>query len=310
MTSARAALLGRLPTAHADRAKLMNAATPIGLCEGPFSSAIRYYSPGMRLHIGSSTVRLQGFTNVDIRAVPGVDIVGHAADLHRVSDSEVEFLFANAVLEHIFVGQLLRVFAEWRRVLSADGTMLCLGIPDFGAVARLYLEEAPGVIGERFDLFNVYRYTHGDPEHATDPWSWTTWSPAKHPQRAPRGWLPQLHKCLWDETYLRSMLADTGLVYTIFRYAYPGETAKLNLGFVAARTEIPDVDDALSQVPDVERFVDRTTLDRATSTLRHDSARLNMMLDYVKRLSRSRPPSWPRRASRRIRRVLVDVTRR
>ena len=41
-------------------------------------------------------------------------------------------------------------------------------------IARLYLAQAPGVLGERFDLFNVYRYTHGDPEASTAV-TWRAW---------------------------------------------------------------------------------------------------------------------------------------
>ena len=68
-----------------------------------------------------------------------------------------------------------------RQALAADGVCCYIGIPYFPAIARLYVERGPGTASDVFDLYNVYRYTHGDPEGQA---AW---------------WLGQLHKSLFDE---------------------------------------------------------------------------------------------------------------
>jgi hypothetical protein len=91
-------------------------------------------------------------------------------------------------------------------------------------VAKFYLERAPGTAGPVFDLFNVYRYTHGDPE------------------QAPLWWFGQLHKSLFDEDELSSLLKAAGFeTFVLFCYGYPGDTHELpvTMGFYATKCARP-----------------------------------------------------------------------
>ena len=243
----------------------------------------------MNINVGSSTTRLSGFLNVDIRRVEGVDIVGHAGAFRGVADGTVQTLFASAVLEHIFLGQHLAVLAEWKRVLAPDGLIVCIAIPDFAMLARLYLQNAPGVINERFDLLNVYRYTHGWPEEALAP-VWAQWQPDKQPNAAPAEWIPQLHKALFDVTYVSGLLAASRLQGVCFNYVYAGnnETHPVNLGFIASsfpQFNLPrtpeDIRAALSRVPGIEKSVAFDTITISAPGPDPDS-----MVAYVQDLSK------------------------
>ena len=138
----------------------------------------------MRLNVGSSQRQLPGFVSLDVRPVGHGVRRGHAGDLSFAADGSVQVLFVNAVFEHVFLAHHLRVLREWRRVLASNGAIVCLGIPDFESIARLYLDRATGIVSERFDLFNVYRYTHGSPEMETVP-LWSRWDPAWHVNSGP-----------------------------------------------------------------------------------------------------------------------------
>jgi hypothetical protein len=246
----------------------------------------------LKLHIGSSTVRVEGFLNVDVRSVDGVDVVAHAGHLDGIADGSVAVLFANAFIEHVFVGQQVSVLREWRRVLSPDGLLIVLGIPDFKTIAELYLRAAPGIIGDRFDLFNVYRYTHGDPEQAgvlAEPQTWSNWDPGAAADSAPPGWLPQLHKGLYDAGYVHELFVAAGYSATTFAYAWGEEQALLNLGVIASpnRGHHHQADNVLrvlrEQVPGVDRFLRPNSIrtvgaDDAPGT--HDG-----MLDHARRLT-------------------------
>ena len=111
-----------------------------------------------------------------------------------------------------------------REALEPGGACCYIGVPYFRNVARFYLEKAPGTLGPVFDLYNVYRYTHGDPEHQQ---AW---------------WLGQLHKSLFDEDELAGLLREAGFEsFVMFCYGYPGDDHELpvTMGFYATGTPAP-----------------------------------------------------------------------
>jgi hypothetical protein len=260
----------------------------------------------MNVQVGAGSVQMPGFLNVDIRPGPAVDFVGHAGRLSGVENGSVQTLFSHAVYEHIYIGNQIAVLREWKRVIAPDGLIVCIGLPDFSVIARLYIERGPGVVGSRFDLLNVYRYTHGEPEHAVAP-IWQTWEPTAGRRAAPPGYIPQLHKGIFDPPYVAALLREVGLCGTIFNYSYPGESQRLNLGFVASASTIDPgleaVKSALTRVPNAGRFVTEDSI-AVCNTSNNDNA--DQMLLFAKRLDETPAPQrgLVRRAARKISRLL------
>jgi hypothetical protein len=171
----------------------------------------------LRLHFGCGDDRLTGFVNVDYRLTQATDVTMDLA-LPRLGAGTVAFAFSHAFFEHLYRNARLPHLQRIRQSLEPRGVCCYIGIPYFRNIARFYLEGAPGIVGPSFDLFNVYRYTHGDPEHA------------------PGWWLGQLHKSLFDEHELDRLLRESGfLSFVQFTYAYPGEPKDLpvTMGFYA-----------------------------------------------------------------------------
>lgn len=75
----------------------------------------------MRLHIGSGPLALEGWTNIDVFAYDGVDVV------HDVRQpwpfSGVEAIFAEHFLEHLTLREALAFLRECRRALRDDGVL-------------------------------------------------------------------------------------------------------------------------------------------------------------------------------------------
>jgi hypothetical protein len=173
-----------------------------------------------RYHLGCGDKRLPEYVNVDVRETDAADVV---MDLNEPSLEAATCCFSNAFFEHL--RRDARV-PHLRAVLASldpeEGFACYIGLPDFESVARLYLDRGPGVVGPVFDLYEAYRYTHGDPE-GVDGW-----------------YFEQLHKSLFDSEELQRVLSEAGFPsYVTFTYAFPGEPAALGLGFYASASSRP-----------------------------------------------------------------------
>jgi predicted SAM-dependent methyltransferase len=177
----------------------------------------------LQVHLGCGDDRLPGFVNVDRRKTPAADLVMDL-DLPRCAPGSIAVAFSNAFFEHLYRDSRLPHLCRIFECLAPDGFCCYIGIPYFRNVVRFYLERAPGTSGPLFDLYNVYRYTHGDPE------------------QAPAWWLDQLHKSLFDEEELAVLLQKSGFAsFVMFCYGYPGDATELpvNMGFYASKAKRP-----------------------------------------------------------------------
>jgi predicted SAM-dependent methyltransferase len=75
--------------------------------------------PPARLHLGSGRERLEGWVNIDMQALPGVDVI---ADVTRGLPYEgVEAIYAEHFLEHLPLGAAVDFLLESHRVLGESG---------------------------------------------------------------------------------------------------------------------------------------------------------------------------------------------
>ncbi len=94
----------------------------------------------MKLHLGCGSRHIPGFVHVDIVPHPHVDHVQSVDRLGFLADGSASLIYASHVLEHFGRQEVPRVLREWHRVLRQGG-VLRLAVPDFAAVAQIYLRE-------------------------------------------------------------------------------------------------------------------------------------------------------------------------
>ena len=108
--------------------------------------------PDVRLNLGSGHVPLEGFVNVDMRELPGVDVIALLDDL-PVHEGSVAEIFSSHVLEHFPKEELTRrLLPYWRSLLRPGGTFRAV-VPDIAAMASGY---SSGTIG--FETFREVLY--------------------------------------------------------------------------------------------------------------------------------------------------------
>lgn len=88
----------------------------------------------MRLNLGCGPDVREGFTNCDIRDLPGVDVVVDVADLHGFE--AVDYIMALDVLEHMPQAVAEKALAMWVSLLNPGGTIE-IQCPDIVHAAKI-----------------------------------------------------------------------------------------------------------------------------------------------------------------------------
>ena len=182
----------------------------------------------LRLNIGSGTARLEGWVNIDIQHLPGVDVVADVTAGLQFSGAEA--VFAEHFLEHLAFDAAVSFLLESHRVLE-DGGWIRLSTPNLDWVwATHYSLDAP--------------------------------APARRDaavalNRAFHGWR---HQFLWNREILEDVLAACG--FAEVRAAAYGESELAVFRGIERHETYPDVDglphvlivEARKDVPRPERL--------------------------------------------------------
>jgi len=115
-------------------------------------------SSPIRLHIGSGRARLEGWLNVDIQPLPGVDVVADVTQGLRYTG--VEAIFAEHFLEHLALDDAIAFLLESHRAL-ADGGWLRLSTPNLDWVWATHYRLAADTETKVKDALVLNRAFHG-----------------------------------------------------------------------------------------------------------------------------------------------------
>lgn len=112
----------------------------------------------VRLHVGSGRERLEGWINIDIQALPEVDVI---ADVTQgLQFTEAEAIYAEHFLEHLDIDDAVTFLVECHRAL-APGAWLRLSTPNLDWVwATHYRLDADAAAKQAFALA-INRAFHG-----------------------------------------------------------------------------------------------------------------------------------------------------
>lgn len=112
----------------------------------------------LRLHVGAGRARLEGWVNLDIQDLPGVDVV---ADVTRGLDfTDVEAIYAEHFLEHLRADQAIDFLAECHRCLLPGGR-LRLSTPNLDWVWLTHYHPAAPAEIKRHEALRTNRAFHG-----------------------------------------------------------------------------------------------------------------------------------------------------
>ncbi len=93
-----------------------------------------------KLHLGCGSRFIPGFEHIDSSHHRHLSHCADVSHLPMYADGTVNLIYASHVLEHFGRLEYRRVLREWHRLLCPGG-VLRLAVPDFAAVAALYMEQ-------------------------------------------------------------------------------------------------------------------------------------------------------------------------
>lgn len=119
----------------------------------------------LKLHLGCGSVHIDGFVNVDINYLPGVDIVDNVRHLRKFEAGSVDLIYASNVLEHLGRWEYTPALSRWYELLKPGG-LLRIAIPDFEAICDYYMRTR--------DLDSIYSalYAGQDGPQNYHHWCW------------------------------------------------------------------------------------------------------------------------------------------
>ena len=103
-----------------------------------------YLSSGaLKINLGCGHKPMDGYINVDMRALPGVDVVATVDSLPFEESSVVE-VYSSHLIEHFPEEKLVRhILPHWLRVLKPGGTVRIVA-PDAGAMCKAFVNGEMG----------------------------------------------------------------------------------------------------------------------------------------------------------------------
>jgi SAM-dependent methyltransferase len=91
------------------------------------------------LHLGCGHIHIEGYCNVDILALPTVDLVDDVKKLNKFPHNYADSIYACHVLEHFTHSEIIPILERWFEVLKPGGEIR-ISVPDIDRIVKIYLE--------------------------------------------------------------------------------------------------------------------------------------------------------------------------
>jgi predicted SAM-dependent methyltransferase len=98
---------------------------------------IKNVNPGLKVHIGSGEINIQGWINIDARDFSHVHIVSDDMKLSEFSDNSIDEIYLCHILEHISFVDANNFVSLVTKKLKKGG-ILRIAVPSFDSIIKIY----------------------------------------------------------------------------------------------------------------------------------------------------------------------------
>jgi predicted SAM-dependent methyltransferase len=128
---------------------------------------------GLKIHIGSGLINLQGWVNIDARNFTHIHLVTDNFELKEFNDDTVAEIYLCHVLEHLSFEEAQRAVKIFFSKLKKGGT-LRISVPHFESIIDVYRRNHNNLETIKFALMGGQDYTHNFHKSVYDSTSLST----------------------------------------------------------------------------------------------------------------------------------------
>lgn len=114
---------------------------------------------GIKIHIGSGEINLQGWINIDARKFAHTHINTDSLVLNEFTDNAINYIYMCHILEHLSFEEVKILLEDLNKKLSKDGVLM-ISVPNFQSIAMIYQETDFNLEKIKFALMGGQDYEH------------------------------------------------------------------------------------------------------------------------------------------------------
>lgn len=137
---------------HAQRWAWGNSDRPLPVYVAPMS-------PGLKVHLGSGPINIQGWINVDARSYEHVHVVSDGFELREFADGAISEIYLCHVLEH-FSFEEAEALLKSLKVKLRQGGVIRISVPSFDRLIEVYTLSGSDITKVKFALMGGQDYQY------------------------------------------------------------------------------------------------------------------------------------------------------
>ncbi len=116
-------------------------------------------SSGLKVHLGSGEINLQGWVNVDARDFSHIHLKSKDLKLKEFSDSSIDEIYLCHVLEHIEFKRIYNTISIFQKKLTKGG-VLRISVPSFDSIIKIYKNNGENLNQVKYALMGGQDYKY------------------------------------------------------------------------------------------------------------------------------------------------------
>jgi predicted SAM-dependent methyltransferase len=125
----------------------------------PLPVYVAAMSPGLKVHLGSGPINIQGWINVDARSYEHVHVVSDGFDLREFADGAISEIYLCHVLEH-FSFEEAEALLKSLKVKLRQGGVIRISVPSFDRLIEVYKLSGSDITKVKFALMGGQDYQY------------------------------------------------------------------------------------------------------------------------------------------------------
>jgi len=116
-------------------------------------------SPGLKVHLGSGPINIQGWINVDARSYEHVHVVSNGFELREFADEAISEIYLCHVLEHFSFVEV-EALLKSLKVKLRKGGVIRISVPSFDKLIEIYKRCGSDITKVQFALMGGQDYQY------------------------------------------------------------------------------------------------------------------------------------------------------